>query len=205
MANGKGKLIIYTVLVAVLLLGLINILLSFSGRKFSWELVGFFVLLFISLLGFIGYANKWGERMFFFTFLLYMANLLVIWYYVGDLYVFLLLVALVGFLISFPRGGGKEEDFVVDQAYSSEPHSEVFDVPEEKTEVETKVTEKKKLAKRAAVKHSPGKFVASKLSNNYHLPKCDWAKKIKKSRQVWFKTKEEAWEKGYKAHSCVEE
>jgi hypothetical protein len=33
---------------------------------------------------------------------------------------------------------------------------------------------------------------------------CDWAKKIRKARQVWFNTKEEAREKGFKAHDCVQ-
>jgi methylphosphotriester-DNA--protein-cysteine methyltransferase len=53
------------------------------------------------------------------------------------------------------------------------------------------------------VKFVPGKYIASKSSNVYHEPKCDWAKKIHKSRQLWFASKEEAWEKGFKAHSCV--
>ena len=55
-----------------------------------------------------------------------------------------------------------------------------------------------------SVKHSPGKFVASKNSNVFHVPKCEWAKKIAKIRQLWFATKEEAWEKGYKSHNCVQ-
>ncbi|MDP3990204.1 MAG: hypothetical protein Q8Q01_03285 [archaeon] len=65
-----------------------------------------------------------------------------------------------------------------------------------------KKTEKKTPA--VSVKHSPGKFVASKNSNVYHVPKCEWAKKIAPIRQVWFMAKENAWEKGLKAHSCVE-
>ncbi len=32
----------------------------------------------------------------------------------------------------------------------------------------------------------------------------DWAKKIRKARQLWFNTKEEAWEKGFKAHDCIQ-
>ena len=61
-----------------------------------------------------------------------------------------------------------------------------------------------KKASSVSIKHSPGKFVASKNSNVFHVPKCDWAKKIAKIRQLWFATKEEAWEKGYKSHNCVQ-
>lgn len=54
------------------------------------------------------------------------------------------------------------------------------------------------------VKHFPGKFVASKNSNVYHAPKCEWAKKIAKTRRLWFASQEEAWEKGYKGHTCIQ-
>lgn len=52
---------------------------------------------------------------------------------------------------------------------------------------------------------TPGKYVASLRSNQYHEPRCDWAKKIKRERQVWFKEKQDAWERGYRAHACVQE
>lgn len=49
----------------------------------------------------------------------------------------------------------------------------------------------------------PGKYVASITGSVYHSPRCEWAKKIKKKKQVWFSDKSEAREKGYKAHECV--
>jgi len=58
-----------------------------------------------------------------------------------------------------------------------------------------------KPAKRVAGKN--GKFVASSRSKIYHKPSCDWAKKINPKGKLTFKSKEEAWEKGYRAHSCV--
>ncbi|MBI2669152.1 hypothetical protein HYX14_04900 [Candidatus Woesearchaeota archaeon] len=54
-----------------------------------------------------------------------------------------------------------------------------------------------------AAKFTPGKYVASARSNVYHEPKCDWAKKIDPTRQVWFQSKEEAEEKKYMPHSCL--
>lgn len=49
----------------------------------------------------------------------------------------------------------------------------------------------------------PGKYIASKTGVKYHIPKCDWAKKIKKENRVWFDSKEEAEAKGLKACNCV--
>jgi len=49
----------------------------------------------------------------------------------------------------------------------------------------------------------PGKFVASKFGGTYHIPKCDWAKKIKQNNLVWFNSKEDAKKAGHKPHSCV--
>jgi len=49
----------------------------------------------------------------------------------------------------------------------------------------------------------PGKYIASKTGTKYHAPKCDWAKKIKKSNAVWFNSKEEAKKAGYKKDDCV--
>jgi len=96
------------------------------------------------------------------------------------------------------------------QKKKEESHSVVFDTTKPQT---TTVDAAKTVAAKTSPttpqskilsKHSPGKYVASKQSNVYHEPKCDWAKKIAKNRQLWFNTKENAWEKGYKGHSCVQ-
>lgn len=50
---------------------------------------------------------------------------------------------------------------------------------------------------------TPGKYIASKTGTKFHSPKCDWAKKVKKSNAVWFNNKEEAIKAGYKADDCV--
>ena len=107
----------------------------------------------------------------------------------------LLLIGLVGFFMALPK---KKHLAAEPKSYSEVPHSVVFDEP-------VKETKGHQAVKRvSSAYHSPGKFVASKRSNIYHAPKCDWAKKIKKERRKWFNSKEEAWEQGYKAHSCVE-
>jgi len=50
--------------------------------------------------------------------------------------------------------------------------------------------------------YMPGKYIASKTGTTYHIPKCDWAKKIRKQNRVWFADEEEA-KKRFKAHSCI--
>jgi predicted membrane protein len=44
----------------------------------------------------------------------------------------------------------------------------------------------------------PGKYVASANGENYHSPKCDWAKKISKKRLLWFLDKATAESQGFK-------
>ncbi|MDI6778334.1 MAG: hypothetical protein QMD77_04020 [Patescibacteria group bacterium] len=45
-------------------------------------------------------------------------------------------------------------------------------------------------------------FVASKNSNKYHLPTCQWATKIKPENKICFSSKEEAVSRGYQAAKC---
>ena len=65
--------------------------------------------------------------------------------------------------------------------------------------------EKAEAAREVAVTKTftPGKYIASKTGTKFHSPKCDWAKKVKKSNAVWFNTKEEAKKAGYKADDCI--
>lgn len=46
-------------------------------------------------------------------------------------------------------------------------------------------------------------FVGSKNSDKYHLPDCQWAKRIKKENQIWFSSRQEAENKGYSPGSCI--
>jgi len=146
------------------------------------------------------------------------------WYFLGNIYVVLLIIALAGFLLAVPR---KKKKKLKITRYT-EPYSQVFDsekkpevkktkkeqelssleAEKEKSEVKSASVSSEssveKSVKKAKAVHNPGKYVASKNSNNYHEPKCEWAKKIAVERRVWFKSKEEAWEKGFKAHSCID-
>ncbi|MBI2151575.1 hypothetical protein HYU21_02505 [Candidatus Woesearchaeota archaeon] len=123
--------------------------------------------------------------------------------------------------------GPYSEVFPTDDTFTKEiPTTEILPVTKEKfsdnndkdyldlTKTEQKETELR-TTKQTATKQvlttkknvrkyfSPGKYVASKSGNTYHEAKCEWAKRIKSYRQVWLESKEIAWEKGFKAHKCV--
>ena len=53
------------------------------------------------------------------------------------------------------------------------------------------------------LQNKTGMFVASKNSKIYHLPDCQYVKRIKDENKIWFKSAEEAKEKGYSPHNCV--
>jgi hypothetical protein len=204
-----GKLLFYAIVLVLLFFGMIRIFINGTGKFFNLELLGFLFLLVLALIGFIGYAKVWGERVLFFVFLFYLVNLVLVWRYTDGISFLLLFLALIGFLMAVPKkvcSSCEPESEVVPQLVSEvgEPHSEVFNVPAVKVEEKApKVVAKKVAAKKPAAKHSPGKYVASNMSNVYHEPKCEWAKRIKSDRLIWFKDKREATNKKYRKHACV--
>tara|TARA_Y100000310_G_scaffold89923_1_gene87130 strand:+ start:82334 stop:82870 length:537 start_codon:yes stop_codon:yes gene_type:complete len=178
MGKSGGKLLIYGVVLFALLYSLVKILIVGTPIFFRLELFGLLFLVACIFIGFLMY-DKWGEHLFFFVFVLYLGNLAVIWFSGRSFHLLLALVTVFGIVLSVPR------------------KVHVNEMPLERPKVEVVDIDPKVL-------HSPGKFVASKRSNIYHTPKCEWAKKIKTERRMWFKSKEDAWEKGLKKHQCVE-
>lgn len=194
------KLILSGILLLVLFFGSIRILIT-GGRYFlPLELLGLLALILLSFIAFIGYSRPWGRMLLLVVFLLYLGNLILIRLVQGQLYIILLLLALIGFLIMVPWGAPRRASLPVKPSpkKADEPHSVVFD-PAEKAAAKGAVA---KTPTRTAI-FSPGKYVASSQSNQFHAPACDWAKKIQKARQVWFRDLDEAFEKGYRKHSCL--
>ena len=200
-----GKLLVYAIILVLLFFGMIRIFINETGKFFGLELLGFLFLLLLALIGFIGYAKVWGERVLFFVFLFYLVNLVLVWKYKDGISFLLLFLALIGFLMAAPKRvyACCEEEDSQTKVVDEEPHSEVFDVPVVKVKEVPKTVTKKVAAKKKVAKHSPGKYVASNMSNVYHEPKCEWAKRIAKNRRVWFKDKREATNKKYRKHACV--
>ncbi len=197
-ARERTLLLLYGLLLLLLFLGLIKVFINGSRTFLLLELLGLLVLVLLSLLGFIG-GHSWGKRVFMIVFLLYLLNLILIWLVKGRLYIVLLLLAAIGFAVSAfwerrrvewpsPAAAGEQERLA---NRASEPvKRELSTTPGQARAAFTKT-------------FSPGKFVASSQSNQFHAPACDWAKKIQKQRQVWFQSAAEAFEQGYRQHSCL--
>ena len=144
--------------------------------------------------------------------------MLAIWVHYHQLYISLTLVAALGLLTSIPHRSSRSCEVKCGEKCGQEcnnccgtcqcgpepmtsaPPQRMSAKVEPKAAVEV---EAKESATPVKAKFIPGKYEASKRSNVYHEPKCDWAKKIQKVRQVWFASREEALNKGYKKHDCV--
>ncbi len=192
-SRSAAFLIAYALIVGLLFYGLVRIL-DTAGRKFFMlELLGLLVLLGLSLAAFLSSGKAAGQVLFFTIFLLYLINLVLVWYFTGALYLVLTALAILGFILSFPSPGRSARKAAPQKEEEKEElHRQIFEEPKEE-----------KVKSKSATAYSPGKYVASRNSNVYHEPKCDWAKKIEKSRQMWFEDKKEAVEKGFRMHSCI--
>ena len=215
--KSKFKLGLYAIVLVLVFFSLIRIFVDGSGKFFMLELLGFLFLLILTLIGFIGYKESWGERVLFFVFIMYLINVMLVWRFNGNLSFFSLFLGLLGFVVTISglsAGSGEDKKNKKSKiklplkpkpaTIIDEPHSEVFDLPDEEFAVdkEEPLEAVKKNAKLSA-RFNPGKYVASNMSNTYHEPRCEWAKKISANRRVWFKDKNEAQKKGYKKHGCV--
>ena len=167
----------------VLFLSLIQIVFMFGGKMFLGELI---VLLFLLLMVFVVLAAKlvgasWSNGGLFLMYGLNLANFIFIWLVDKRIVTGTIIIAVIGFLIAMFSYNRKNQDDDFDSDF------------EEIEPIQSEVT----------TSFEPGKYVASKTGKKFHAPKCDWAKRIKKSSQVWFNEKDEAKDKGYKACDCV--
>ncbi len=204
----KLKLTAYAVLFVLLFVGLLEITFQSRGRLFVLEAVATLGLALLVFVGALQYHKQWGENLFFVVFLLVIANLLLLRSFTKSLYVVMLLCALVGFILSVPCS--RKCKAKTCSSSDQEPHSVVFDAPVDKkaanqvvSEVKAEKSSKKDGEDKAGVSFNPGKYMASTRGNVYHEAKCDWAKKVGKTNRLWFQSKKEAEDKGYKAHGCV--
>lgn len=188
------RFLLHSFLSIIIFYFLARILFSAGGRLFFAELAflagaAFIFTVFVVLY----FITRWGERVIFFFYLINLANLVFLGYIQQRIYLLILLISLIGFVFSLIRKERKEEPQPKPESISSGVLPQTESLPEE-TEKSTRPIIKEEF--------KPGKFVASQNSTYYHQPKCDWAKKINRKRRVWFYSKEEAEEKGYKLHNC---
>lgn len=183
MGDFKFRFILMDILLLIIFIGLINTIFDFSRNLyFGLNLIILLGFMFFSFIAMVAIYNdaRWGFTVLFIVLGILLINMLVILYFKGRTGYFftITLLSLLAFLISLFSIKKKEEE----ELKEDEP-------------VEEEVKKEFK----------PGKFVASKLGKTYHTPDSDWAKKIKKSNQVWFNDEDEAKKAGYKPGSSVKE
>ena len=187
MGGFKFTTFVMYVILLVTFLGLINMIFGLHRFAFIAEfliLLGLFLVALISVIG-INTDSRWAWillKIFFIFVFLDMIFINSITTARNPYFLHLLVVAGVGFFISF------------------------FSIPKKAEEAEEKkATKSVKSSKTTSTKKTfaPGKYIASKTGVKYHAPKCDWAKKIKKSNAVWFNSKDAAKKAGYKKDDCV--
>lgn len=181
MGESKLSFFVTDVILLIIFLGLIGIIFRFSGLGFLLELLAVVILLLVAFIALIpaysGSRGGWGFLSG--VFILILLDLLVIYIrtnMLGKVFLGTLFFAAIGFVVSVANIKKEEEEY-------KEP------VEEEKEET-------------VYTNFEPGKYIASKTGSSYHIPKCDWAKKIKESNRVWFDDEKEA-KKKFKKHSCV--
>jgi len=194
--KSTGKFLFQSLLLVILL-----VCLALKGFSTSVESIAFVVLLLLCVVSLVTYKT-YGEKMLFVIYSLFILDIVVLWLPTNSFYFTLLLVSLLGLWVSMPERK-REENTEEVVTKPSPPPQKVVDGKVVEAKVEPKAPLESKKAAPVKATFSPGKYVASKRSNVYHEPKCEWAKKIQKDRQLWFADRKEALNKGYKKHDCV--
>jgi hypothetical protein len=185
-------------LTLAIVLSILNILLirqtfSFSGELFLFE---FFLIIFLGLMAIdsINEFTKNNESCFtvlaiYFGILMINSAVLKIAANTG-ISLSILLFSGIGFLLSAANIGPKRDG--LDKETFRDVENEVIKdivVSKEKSE---------------PVKASyPIGYVASKTGKKYHMPKCDFAKKISRKNRIWLNDKAEAKKLKLKPCACV--
>ena len=190
-----GKLFFQASLSLVLLLSLLYLIVL----KDNISIFGLLILVVLLLLSTVGLATykKCGDTLLFTAFSLHAFTVIGLWLLYDTFYVVLLLFSLLGLCLSRPRRVECEEE-----CGHCEVQPEVSSPPPQKI-VDGKIVEAKAKPTTFEEKTS-SKYIASKRSNVYHEAKCERAKKIQKARLVLLESREDALNKGYKNHNCVQ-
>lgn len=189
------------VLLFVTLLSMILVVFQLSGWAFALSLI---LLLGVLLWGLLGAMTVYGSIRWSWSFLMPVPIVMLVYSLVvytrqGMIeYLGILITgAIILFLVTVIN-----MRLVADS--DAQPKVQVYERLPEKVEP-VKAQKASSTAKSASVSSSvtPGRFVASKFGTTYHTAKCDWAKKVRKRNQVWFKTKDEAKRAKLRPHSCI--
>src|SRR3989338_8879761 len=178
MSGFKFTTFVMDTVLLITFLGLISMIFNLHRFAFYGEFLILLGLLIIGAVSAIGINNnfRWAWILLALFLAFVFVNMLFIYVITTveiPYFLILLVVAGVGFFIS------------------------LFNI--EKVKTEKAYTADKQVKKT----YKPGKYIASKLREHYHAPKCDWAKRIGKKNAVWFNTEGQAKKAGYKVHDCI--
>ena len=180
MGEFKFSFFIMSIFLGIVSLGLVNMVFNLNRLFLGLELIFLLMVLLFTFISMIAIYNnvKWGWVFLSYILGFVLVDILFIHYMRGrpEFFFTTTIFALMGFLISLVKAQKDEEPEDFESQEDEEPVNKEF---------------------------QPGKYVASKNAGTYHAPKCDWAKRIKKSNQIWLSDEKEAKKKGYKAHSCL--
>ena len=186
----KGLFITFTIILFILNLLLIRQTFSFSGETFVFEIL---LVVFLGVMA-LDSISEFTKRNFscFSVLAIYfgivLLNLVGLKIFAKEsISISILFLSGLGFLLSTSNISPKKE------------HAEEHFNDMEKDSIST-ITEDIKPIK---VDYSPEKYIASKTGKKYHIPECDFAKKIPKKNKVWISSKSEAEKKGYGPCKCI--
>jgi len=193
----KGVFIAIILIMLILFLGLINIIFDLTGIFFAFEFLLLLALLSAGVALTIGvYLSEeslvWSSLLVFFG--LNLINLSVLYFSNSSFskILFPIIAGALGFLIAMVKKKSIPKNSETENSSDIETnHEENIEEKEEKEEEDIKMN------------FIPGKYIASETGKKYHIPRCDWAKKISKKNIVWLDDKKEAKKKGYDACKCV--
>ena len=176
----KFRAFVAYIALLITFLGLIGMIFNLHGIAFILEFLILLALVLAAIIAAVGISTSqrwaWILLTSFFAFVfLDMIFIKLISTQKPEMFLYLLVVAIAGFFIS------------------------LFSIETKRKEI----AEGKKEAKSVEKSFKPGKYIASRTGKKFHAPKCDWAKKVKKENAVWFDSKEDAMNAGYKADDCV--
>lgn len=192
----------------ILLFAVISfILIVFDLHRFVFVLELMLLLVFIFLFAFamfaIAYNKKWGWTMLGATLILLMLNTFFIFLITKTFetpHITTITFSIAGLALALLslRGAQKPHDAGGQYERGGDYYPYI-----DKMEPEVQnygVNEEPKIEKT----FTPGKFLASRKANKFHVAKCDWAKRISKSNQIWFNSEEEAKAQGFEADKCID-
>lgn len=199
--ESSGLILFMDIIILIVFLSIAKMAFNLTGSQELSHLAIVFVLMFFAFVSLLTCYNKskagWNVLLFIFI----LSIIEMFWLYFLHrvhflLFILLTIVALIGFFVTVVKASAEEYD---DEEFDFE------EIEPEKVAPEELNVEEIEPDHSVVYKSSqPSKFVASRSGTTFHAPKCDWAKRIKKSNRVWFESEKEAKKEGYKKHDCVE-